>query len=192
MLWKDDERERTSPINLRSPTSERMRALVLLLVLLVHQQVAAFTTAPPGLNRFSQAPFPSSHVRHMQSTDHVRAPSADLMAAAAPKVQRAGAVAYFLYALGFAGLLTKTLQAHPLTQAAAGVNSLLWCRAWLWTTVADYYGAALALCGVIIATEQTMAARIGWTCGCLFLGTPFCCIWVGLRLLRGGSLRLGA
>jgi hypothetical protein len=168
--------------------SYSLRAL--LLVLLV-QRIAAFTAAPSGLHRLSKKPLPSSHMRHMQFGDRckVRAPSADLMAAT-PKTQRAGALAYFLYALGFAGLLTKTLKAHPLIPPS--VNSLLWCRAWLWTTVVDYYGAALSLCGVIIATEDRMAARIGWSCGCLFLGTPFCCLWVGLRLLRGGSLRLSA
>ena len=114
----------------------------------------------------------------------------DLMAAApaAPEPPAGGAIAYSLYALGFAALLIKTLCAYPLIPPSP--NSLLWCRAWLWTTVADYYGAALALCGIIVATEQAIKWRVAWCLGCLLGGTPFCCFWVAQRLFKGQSIRI--
>ena len=119
-------------------------------------------------------------------------PGVDLIASAPNNGAgaKAAAVGYYMYAFGFAALLLKTLSLHPLIPPSP--NSLAWCRAWLWTTVADYYGAALALCGVIIATEQRMLMKVLWSCGCLFLGTPFCCFWVAARLLKGGSLKLSA
>lgn len=68
-------------------------------------------------------------------------------------------------------------------------NTLAWCRAWLYTTVFDYYGAALCLSGVIIASERPFTAAL-WVAGCCLLGTPACCAWVIARLCRHGTLRL--
>ena len=123
-----------------------------------------------------------------------RLAQADLVASASnPGVggsAKLGALAYSLYAIGFGALLIKTLRAFPLIPPS--INSLLWCRSWLWTTIVDYYGAALALCGVIIATEDQLIGQIGWCFGCLFLGTPFCCMWVARMLLKRGSLRIGS
>ena len=91
---------------------------------------------------------------------------------------------YLLYALGFALLLVKTLKAFPLIPPSA--NSLAWCRTWLGTTVADYYGAALALCGVIVCTEPKLHGA-----SCPLLQRPACTAhppWV--PLLRSRS-RMG-
>ena len=95
---------------------------------------------------------------------------------------------YALYALAFTLLLVKTLASFPLIPPSP--NSLLWCRTWLATTVVDYYGAALALCGVIVSSEPKLSVGLAWSAGCCFLGTPFCCLYVAVRLLRRGSLRL--
>lgn len=121
----------------------------------------------------------------------------DLIAAAADEVVAGGkwrastsaACGYITYALGFALLLLKTLRAFPLVPPSP--NSLEWCRSWLWTTVADYYGAALAICGVILSTERPPYS-FAWAAGCLFLGTPVCCFYAAFRLLRHGSLRLAS
>ena len=97
----------------------------LLLVAFV-TNVSAFT--PTALNRFAKSPLlESSHV--------MRTPSADLTAMAPKQLQKVGAAGYVAYAIGFAGLLMKTLRAYPLIPPS--VNSLMWCRAWLWTTVID-------------------------------------------------------
>ena len=95
----------------------------------------------------------------------IRAPTADLVASSAQGPAKAGAAAFTLYAFGFAALLVKTLRAFPLIPPSP--NSLLWCRTWLFTTVADYYGAALALCAVIVATEPKMMLKISWSFGVL-------------------------
>uniref|UniRef100_A0A7S2BJE2 DUF2834 domain-containing protein n=1 Tax=Haptolina brevifila TaxID=156173 RepID=A0A7S2BJE2_9EUKA len=107
-----------------------------------------------------------------------------------PLRARAGFVFYSLYALGFTALLLKTLTAFPLIPPSPGSSA--WCRGWLWTTIVDYYGAALALCGIIISTEPERWRGIAWSAACLFLGTPFCCLYVAQRLYRQGSLRLVA
>ena len=105
-----------------------------------------------------------------------------------PLKVRAAIYGYSLYALGFTLLLIKTLKAFPLIPPSP--NSLLWCRGWLWTTIVDYYGAALALCGVILSSEPKLLVGAAWCAGCLFLGTPFCCLYVATRLIRRGTLRL--
>jgi len=108
----------------------------------------------------------------------------------APGQGRVPAAAFSLYAIGFTVLLTRTLMSFPLIPPSP--NSLAWCRSWLITTVVDYYGAALALCGIIVASETNRVVGIAWSAGCLFLGTPFCCLYVATRLLRHGTLRLVA
>lgn len=94
---------------------------------------------------------------------------------------------YNVYAAGFTLLLVRTLAKFPLVPPAP--SSLAWNSAWLVTTVVDYYGAALALCGVIVASESRRDGIL-WSLGCLLLGTPFCCFYVATRLLRKGTLRL--
>ena len=94
---------------------------------------------------------------------------------------------YNAYAAGFTLLLVRTLMKFPLVPPAP--SSLAWNSAWLVTTVVDYYGAALALCGVIVASESRRDGIL-WSLGCLLLGTPFCCFYVATRLLRKGTLRL--
>ena len=93
---------------------------------------------------------------------------------------------YLLYAAGFALLLVKTLMKHPLVPPSP--SSLAWCQSWLATTVVDYYGAAFALCGIIICSEPKLIHGLLWSAGCCFLGTPFCCLYVAARVLRRGSL----
>ena len=107
--------------------------------------------------------------------------------AAANKPVPKAAIFYSTYAAGFTALLIRTLRAFPLVPPEP--SSLAWNAAWLFTTVVDYYGAALALCGIILASEKR---RVGilWSLGCLLLGTPFCCFYDTSRLLRNGTLRL--
>jgi len=116
----------------------------------------------------------------------VQAKGAAVKAAARTRVL-AGAAFYSLIALGFTALLLRTLKSFPLIPPSP--SSLLWCRSWLWTTVADYYGAALALSGIIISTDPNWRG-FAWAAGCLLLGTPICCMYVASRLLRHGTLRL--
>lgn len=99
----------------------------------------------------------------------------------------AAVVSYPLIGLSFVALLALTLNSHPLWPPK--LHSLPWCRSWLLTTVADYYGACFCLCGIILASEPVMPAVL-WCAGCCLLGTPGCCAYVFSRLLRHGSLKL--
>ena len=104
------------------------------------------------------------------------------------KVVRNVAVAtYAAIGLGFAVLLSITLWDQPLFPFR--LKSVDWCRSWLVTTVADYYGASLCLCGVIVASEKHWQAAL-WVSGCCLLGTPVCCAYVISRLLRHHTLQL--
>ncbi|GAB5355477.1 hypothetical protein AAMO2058_000208800 [Amorphochlora amoebiformis] len=94
---------------------------------------------------------------------------------------------YGTYGLGFFALLTYTLYLYPLTDW--DINSVGWCRMWLYTTVFDYYGAAFCLCGIILHSETRMVGTI-WSLGCLLLGTPVCCLWIVSWIFRHGSLKL--
>lgn len=82
--------------------------------------------------------------------------------------------------------LIVTLRRHPLLPLRP--SDLAWCRAWLAATVADYYGAALPLCGVIVATSPTLAEGLTWSAGVLVLGSPVACGWAARRLLLRGTL----
>ena len=97
-------------------------------------------------------------------------------------------VAYPAIGLTFVALLVLTLFSHPLFPLQ--LNSLSWCRSWLLTTVADYYGAAFCLCGIILASEPPVPGVL-WVFACCLLGTPGCCGYVFSRLFRHGTLRLG-
>ena len=83
--------------------------------------------------------------------------------------------------------LASTLKALPLFPFQ--LSSLPWLQGWLWMTVVDYYGAVLPLCGIIVASERPRTAAL-WSLAVLFLGSPFCCAYVALRLRRHHSLRL--
>ena len=68
-------------------------------------------------------------------------------------------------------------------------DSKEWLVAWLVMTVGDYYGACLCLCGFIVVTEPLVPA-IGWSLGCLLLGSPVCCAYMLYRLHTHRTLRL--
>ena len=64
-------------------------------------------------------------------------------------------------------------------------------KTWLITTVMDYYGACLCFCGVVLSTETSWVTGLAWVTGFCLFGSPVCCIWMLLWLVRGGgSLRL--
>ena len=83
--------------------------------------------------------------------------------------------------------LTLTLLSQPLFSFAT--NDLEWLQAWLYMTVLDYYGVCVPFCAVIFANEETVLASLLWSGACLFLGSPFCCLWMVLRL-RAMDVRL--
>jgi len=58
-------------------------------------------------------------------------------------------------------------------------------------TVFDYYGAALCVCAVIVASEHTVPA-VAWCLLCLLLGSSFCCLYMAYRLASKGTLALGS
>lgn len=107
-----------------------------------------------------------------------------------PLQKKAAAAFYSILGGSFAFVLVRTLTAFPMLPFQP--SSAPWCKAWLATTVFDYYGAALCLCGVILSTERQKLQGILWSLGCCLLGTPVCCLWVVQRLLRGGSLRIAS
>lgn len=85
--------------------------------------------------------------------------------------------------------ISVTLWQYPLFPF--NKSSLDWSNAWLDATIVDYYGACLCFSGVVIASEQTWLKGILWTAGFCLAGSPVCCLWVVLRLWRGGgTLRL--
>jgi hypothetical protein len=94
---------------------------------------------------------------------------------------------YTLLGISALATLLSTLRKHPLWPFQ--MESLEWCRAWLITTIGDYYGACFALCAVILASENRWAG-IAWSLGCCLFGAPVCCSWVVSRVLRKGTLAL--
>ena len=98
---------------------------------------------------------------------------------------------YALLGVACAVKLTSTLSAQPLF--AFATDDIEWVRAWLWMTVADYYGAALPLCGIAIASQPGLEGWL-WAVGFCLLGSPVCCAYVVLRLKNYGldGLRLVA
>jgi hypothetical protein len=66
------------------------------------------------------------------------------------------------------------------------------------TQVVDYYGVALCLCGIIVATDMKSvretgesegcgisAASIVWCLGVLILGSPVACVYMIWRISKG-------
>ena len=70
------------------------------------------------------------------------------------------------------------------------IDRLDWAAAWLKTTVADYYGAALCFSGIVLSSERRWTVGCVWVAAFCLAGSPACCLWVILRLLRTGSLKL--
>ena len=91
-------------------------------------------------------------------------------------------IALLYSALGIAVLigLSMTLHQYPLTDWA--VDNLEWTRSWLFTTVLDYYGAALCLCVIAIVNEPFVYGAL-WTLGFCLLGSPICCSYIVYRAL---------
>jgi len=83
--------------------------------------------------------------------------------------------------------LGRTMSLQPLYPFKT--DSLSWLTAWLWMTIIDYYGATIPLCAIIFASERPVVAVL-WSLACLLLGCPFCIIYVAVRALRFGSIRL--
>ena len=90
--------------------------------------------------------------------------------------------------------LFSTLSEHPLFPFQ--FSNLEWTAAWLKMTVVDYYGAALPLCGIVIASESPLAGLL-WSLAFCIGGSPFCCAYVISRLtayrdhgLQGLSLHM--
>lgn len=68
-------------------------------------------------------------------------------------------------------------------------NNLEWSKAWLVTTVVDFYGATIPLIGIVFQTEPFLHACI-WTCGFCLLGSPIHLSYAIYRLLTSGTLEL--
>lgn len=77
--------------------------------------------------------------------------------------------------------LSVTLWHQPLF--AFKTEDVAWLQAWLYMTVLDYYGACIPFCAVILANEASMTSGVLWSLACIFLGSPFCCLWMVLRLM---------
>ena len=117
-------------------------------------------------------------------------------ARAGPLVRRPGLLVagFGLLGLGFGGWLLSTLIRYPLfplqIDCAAEGETCVWNRAWLLTTVLDYYTCALCLCAVIIQTEPRWWVGVAWSLGICCLGAPTACAWCGVQVWRRGSLAL--
>ena len=77
--------------------------------------------------------------------------------------------------------LGNTLLAHPLWDWK--IDNLDWVRAWLGMTVLDYYGAALALSGVVFS-ERSFLEGLAWSLGFCVLGSPVCCAYMVYRTVN--------
>mmetsp|Transcript_12481 Transcript_12481/g.33400 ORF Transcript_12481/g.33400 Transcript_12481/m.33400 type:complete len:121 (+) Transcript_12481:36-398(+) len=95
----------------------------------------------------------------------------------------------FFLALGITifAALSLTLYHYPLFPLQT--DRLDWSVAWLGMTVIDYYGAAVCLCAIIMATER-MVPAVTWCVLCLLFGSPFCCAYMLHRLAWSRDLAL--
>ncbi len=110
-------------------------------------------------------------------------------------------IGFAVVGTGFAAWLVATLIRHPLfpfridcgpdVPDNLGRVACIWNRAWLLTTIADYYTMTVCMCGVIFSSEQRLATGAAWSLGCCLLGAPTACVWVCLQLYRRRSLSLG-
>jgi hypothetical protein len=62
------------------------------------------------------------------------------------------------------------------------VSDLNWTKAWLFTTIWDYYGVAFSLSAIAISTEDIPYGFL-WTLGFCLLGSPVACAYIVMRLL---------
>lgn len=86
------------------------------------------------------------------------------------------------------GAIASTLYKYPLFPLQT--EDLDWSVAWLVASVVDFYGSTLCFAGIVLSSEETWRSGILWVLGFCLLGSPVCCLWVVIRLLRTGSLRL--
>lgn len=56
-----------------------------------------------------------------------------------------------------------------------------WTKEWLYMAVLDYYGAALCLSAIAIASEGCVFGTF-WALGFCVLGSPVCCCYIAHRL----------
>ena len=103
-------------------------------------------------------------------------------------MQAIAAGAYAVLGLAFLALLTRTLYVQPLFPLLTG--DPVWASTWLLTTVADYYVSTLCFCGVVMHTEPSRIRGLLWCTAFCLLGSPWCCLWVVLRLCKHGTLEL--
>ena len=110
--------------------------------------------------------------------------------AANPAFRQAVIVVLVVYAIFFVGKLVSTLSVHPLFPFQ--MQDVNWTGDWLMTTVADYYGVALPLCAIILATEDSVFVGIAWSAGVLLLGSAVACAYVVRRAAfqSGASIAL--
>ena len=94
---------------------------------------------------------------------------------------------YVAVLVGFGWVFAGTWQSHAFFPMRP--NSLRWSQAWLLAALANHLGAALCVCGVIVATERPWPAAL-WSLGCCLLGTPICAAYFITHLMRYGSAAL--
>eukprot|EP01031_Cornospumella_fuschlensis_P034040 gene34040-41200_t len=88
--------------------------------------------------------------------------------------------AFGIFGVFIAVCISNTLHAFPLFSFA--VNDLAWTRAWLYTTVLDYYGVAVPLCFIAVLSEDVPYGFM-WALGFLLLGSPVACAYLTMRIL---------
>ena len=90
-----------------------------------------------------------------------------------------------VYAIYFTSKLISTLSVQPLFPFK--MHDVEWTGKWLMTTVADYYGVALPLCAIILATEESIVIGMLWAAGVLLLGSAVACFYVARRCFQSGT-----
>jgi len=90
------------------------------------------------------------------------------------------------YSASFVILLCVTMSRYPLLKWST--RDIEWTRAWLYTTIADYYGLALVLSVIFFHLEPFWIAFL-LTCGVCVFGSRIGTIWIAFRLLEGRGLK---
>merc|ERR1711865_1255448 len=100
-----------------------------------------------------------------------------------------GAIAFYsVVGTTFTVVLVVTMIQHPLFPLQ--LESAAWASSWLITTCVDYAAAAVCLCGIVLATESTLAGLL-WSFAMLCLGSVFSCSYLVYRAMTHQSLSLG-
>mmetsp|Transcript_83040 Transcript_83040/g.173851 ORF Transcript_83040/g.173851 Transcript_83040/m.173851 type:complete len:252 (+) Transcript_83040:124-879(+) len=94
---------------------------------------------------------------------------------------------YACLGLLYTTALATTLWKFPLLPFQP--SDLPWAKAWLWTTLGDFYVLTSCLCGLCLASEGFVVGSL-LSLTFLFLGSPCVCCWMVWRLLHHGSLTL--